>query len=239
MRKRFIALFLTGIFVLALTACGRDGAPISSAPAPETTTTTMTTTTRTTATETNTRGTADCVVQGLGEIYPKSLADYKAALLKFTDENSIHQAFYDAEESGDFFYTSDAFEMMLGDRFFVLPILPQNSTLTGTHISTVGESEFFVVLPSEEDVRLIIRHRKNLPPNNAEGDPLKTFTNNHGITIKHYHHYIELLDLHSGYYVWTVDDYYGWFNYNSEDFAVYEAFVKELDLEKVLLMHNE
>ena len=129
--------------------------------------------------------------------------------------------------------------MMVNDQFFLLPVLPQNATLLSTHISTVGESEFSVVLPSGEDVRIIIRHRKNLPPNNTEGTPLKTFTNSHGITVSHYHHYIEYLDLHSGYYVWTVNDYYGWFHYNNEDYTVYEAFAKELGLEYVSLIHNE
>lgn len=212
--------------MFSLTACGHDGAPISSVPAPESATTT---------TETATQGTADCVRLPLGELYPETFADYKASLLKFTDETAIYQMFRDAKESDRFQYVDGAFEMLLSDRFFLLPVLPHGSTLTGTHVTAIGESEFFVALENGENLQLTIAHRKDLPPNNTEGAPLKTFTNNHDITIKHYHHYIEYLDLHSGYYVWTVDDYYGWFNYNSEDFAVYEAFVKELSFEKVSL----
>lgn len=230
MRKQFLFLLLVGVFVLALTACSRDGAPISSAPAPETSAPSTTTTVEV-ITRPNRQGTINCVVRTPATIVFSTLRDYESTMRTYTDSDTLYHLFKDATTHSFFSFDSTYFDLLVSDRYFLLPQLPTGSTLTKAEFVDDGSSVFRIALPDGGSVTLRYRHDRRMAE--EEDYPVQTLLiNTSGITATHHH--TEAKDS-VGFYSWWAHGAYCRADFTNSTPDTADAFVKTLSLEKVSL----
>lgn len=163
-----------------------------------------------------------------------SLEDYKETLLSFTSSDVIYQALLDASSFTFCAYEEPDFAMLLEKHFFLVPILPAGNQLTKATFSNRGVSEFSVTLENGDSIFFNYQHGNRVPAD-VEDSERKILMNSRGITICHDHIYYSSIDAHSGRYTWQEGEYYCRMTYQGSDTAAYDAFIKELTFEEVLL----
>lgn len=229
MRKKFFFIIsIVALFFLA-TSCKKNnaevvsGSPAESLPAYNSNqTSTCTSITDTTRTTTHAN-------KALGF---NSLKEYKNKLKTIKSEEAICETFFEsAEHPTDF---TNNFDMLLIDRYFLVPIVPSTGSLSKASIYEYGESEFKITLSNGEKIFFVYRHHKGAP-GEIKNATRTMITNSRSINIVHDHVYSATQDVHYGFYTWQEGDYYCRLVYEGNNIAVYDAFLKELSFEKVLL----
>lgn len=232
MYSRLLALLLAGVFTLALTACGRDGAPISSVPVPETSAPSTTTTVEV-ITRPNRQGTNNCVVRTPAIIVFSTQRDYEAAMRTYTDDDTLYHLFESTNAHGIFSFNFDGtlFDTLTGDRYFLSPKLPSGCTLTKAEFTDEGISKFTVALSDGGSVTLTYRHDRRM--NEEYEYSVHTHLRNAGGATVTRHHTEDNTVV--GYYSWWEHNAYCRANFMNTTPDTADAFVKELSFEKVSL----
>ena len=163
-----------------------------------------------------------------------TLLEYKNKLITLSDKDSLYQALLNASEYGSYSCNESDFEMLLTDRYFLLPLLPAGSTLSNAKFFGNGTSEFTVKLSDGSLAFFVCLHNRQ-KPGELENAVRTTLVNSRGSTIVHDHAHDALSDAGYGDYTWKEDNYYCRMPYEGDNLAAYESFLKELSFEKVLL----
>ncbi|GEM_PF-7071283 len=157
-----------------------------------------------------------------------TLADYKETLLTLTDSEKIYQTLKEASDYGEVSYDKNDFEMLLVDRYFLLPVLPEEASLLQAEFMGYGGSEFTIQLSDGCTVYLLYWHNKQ-ERDKIENAEMRTWTNARGISIRD-----EQTSFH-GYYTWKEGEYSCRMQYRVEDEAAYKSFLYGLSFDKVPL----
>ena len=170
-----------------------------------------------------------------------TLEAYEQKLRTFSTREALIQALQEAAESPEVVPKDEEFEMLLHDRYFLLPVLPDGCTVTsasfyiGGDWSGGGMSEFTVKLASGEDVFFFYCHKKR-EFGVVEYTDRTTLTNTRGLSVIHEHIvYDNMPGAEGGYFTWKEDGYPFRMPYEGPALASYEAFIKALSFKKIPL----
>lgn len=156
-----------------------------------------------------------------------TLEEYKETLLTMTDSETIHQAL---KESGEVSYDENDFEMLLVDRYLLLPVLPEGAFLLRAEFTGDGASGFTIQLSNGVTVYFEYWHNKR-ERDKIENAETRTWTNARGISVLDERVPSSTL----GYYTWKEGEYSCLMPYRAEDGSAYELVLNELSFEKVPL----
>ena len=165
-------------------------------------------------------------------IHYDSLEEYKNTLLTFKNSDAIYKALLTDSDYSPSAAFAQSFEMLLVDRYFLLPLVPSTGSLSQASFFGYGASEFSITLSNGESIFFVCRHDKEAP--GEIKDATRTIiTNSRGVSIAHDHVYSSIINAHCGFYTWQEGEYYCRMAYEGNNIALYEAFVKELSFEKI------
>lgn len=164
-----------------------------------------------------------------------SLREYEKTLTTFKSDDAIYKALLAGSGLSQCRFYKDNFDMMLVDRYFLLPVLPPNSVISRIRLSSRGQTAFDVTLTGGESFYFLYRYDKEPLESitNATNATRTIITNSRGINITHDHVYSSIQNVHYGYYNWQEGEYYCRMAYEGNNIALYDAFVKELSFEKI------
>ena len=167
-----------------------------------------------------------------------TLAEYKEALLPLSNKEALYQAFLKSAKISHLSLNESEFEMLLTDRYFILPVLPAGSTLSKVEFLCNGTTDFYVTLSDGNSLRFTCWHgKKELW--SPEGSKKTSMNNAHGLSIVHDHVQYAfpvddtIIDMNYGFYTWKVGDYFCRMPYEGDALDSYDAFLKELSFEKI------
>ena len=142
-----------------------------------------------------------------------TLAEYKEALLSLSNKEALYQAFLKSAKISHLSLNESEFEMLLTDRYFILPILPAGSALSKAEFLANGTSDFYVTLSDGNTIRFTCWHgKKELW--SPEDSKKTSIDNSQGFSIVHDHVQYAFpvddtkIDMNYGFYTWKVGDYF-------------------------------
>jgi len=187
-----------------------------------------TTTTSATTTVSTTSGTRKTYVTYAPTILDFSnLAAYKEKLLTFNSKDAMEQVYEkaNANRNHDEFH-DEAFPMLLEDRFFLLPNMPEGYALTAVAFDYRGWTKFYIKSLSGVEINITMYH--NSRKASREEDDL-VITNNRGMTL------LKEVGRYEAWYTWQEEGHVCNVFGPVEKEQEIETFAKALTFEKVAI----
>lgn len=166
-----------------------------------------------------------------------TLEAYEEKVRTLTTREQFQQKFLESSLYGRYTLDEQEFEMLLQDRYFLLPVLPDGCTVTHILFYGYGISEFVVSLPDGNTIGFGVKHEKEDYPKDENGVET-TLTNERGLTVTHSHISGSVGDTfipERGDYYWKENGYPCRMSYDGPALASYEAFIKALSFKKIPL----
>lgn len=155
------------------------------------------------------------------------MAAYKEKLLTFNSKDAMEQVYEkaNANRNHDKFH-DEYFPMLLEERFFLLPNMPEDYSLTAVAFDYRGWTKFYVKSPSGKEINITMYH--NSLKVSREGDDL-VITNNRGMTL------LKEVGRYEAWYTWQEEGHRCAVFGPVEQEQEIEAFAKALTFEKVAI----
>jgi len=155
------------------------------------------------------------------------LAAYKEKLLTFNSKDAMEQVYEkaNANRNHDKFH-DEYFPMLLEERFFLLPNMPEDYSLTAVAFDYRGWTEFYVKSPSGAEINITMYHN-SLKVSREEDDLV--ITNNRGMTL------LKEVGRYEAWYTWQEEGHVCNVFGPVEKEQEIETFAKALTFEKVAI----
>jgi len=156
----------------------------------------------------------------------KDISAYRNKLLTFNSKDALEKAFIDANARE---FEEWLFPMLLEDRFFLLPNIPENNSITKIEFANKGWTQFTIESVSGKPILLTINHRITTPVEMKDSQEIK---NNRGLTLVKYDTLWDTNDIRV-LYEWDEEGYPCRIVGLKDCEQEVEAFAKALTFEKV------